>query len=230
MAMVTDYACLNCGLELKDDGRVFIWDDEKNQTRDFLILMRTYQWLDGAKISGNVSETYCSGCDRYLMIYSITEVLDGISNPCETVRGGIENRIKDLGREIEGLRNLRQNFDYTVEREDSYYVVKIPEWDFSYANIISNATTRQEAIDEALEEFYSQIDGAIESRSKTYEKYMNSNWLIIDERQRADEDPDPLEMVECPVCGKKTHRYVNMQVPCPRCGGELMGGMCTLYD
>ena len=45
MAYVTEYTCSGCGLELVDDGRVFVWDDEHGWTEDFLLLMMTYMTI-----------------------------------------------------------------------------------------------------------------------------------------------------------------------------------------
>lgn len=36
MVFVTDYICMDCGLEITDDGWVFVWDSKSNQTEDFL--------------------------------------------------------------------------------------------------------------------------------------------------------------------------------------------------
>ena len=59
MAQVTEYKCINCGLELVDDGRLFYYDDESKQTIEFLYLILTRSYGIGSKIKGRVTETYC---------------------------------------------------------------------------------------------------------------------------------------------------------------------------
>ena len=230
MAFVTDYTCSSCGLELTDDGRVFIWDEDSNQVRDFLILMSTCHLLNGAKISGNVNETYCRECGRYLKIYSITQSSQDISNPCEVIEKGIKKHIEEFGSELERLKEIRRKSQYSIEKEDNHYVVRIPEYEsFYYSNYLFPHMTREEVIEDALNDFHEEIDELIEVRERAYRRYLDSNYLVVDERDRPDGEFNPKEMVECPVCGSQISRYVGHEIPCPRCGGQLSGfGVC--YD
>lgn len=44
MVSVTEYKCTNCGLKFYDDGRCFYYDEELNQTVDFIITFITANW------------------------------------------------------------------------------------------------------------------------------------------------------------------------------------------
>lgn len=231
MAVVNEFKCADCGVELADDGRVFVWDCDSHQTRDFLILMSTYMQLDSAKISGGVSETYCSGCDKFLKIYSIKKFSDDVENPCETVRRGIENYISEYGCELQKLKDIKKRSDYTIEKENDYYVIKIPEYEnFYYSNYLFPQMSKEEVIQDALNDFHKEIDEVIESRQEKYQRYLNSNYLIVDDSDREFDDYDALEKVNCPECGREIFKYVNGEVPCPKCGGHLFCISSICYD
>ncbi|WP_405265364.1 hypothetical protein [Methanobrevibacter sp.] len=164
MAHVTEYTCNSCGLELVDDGRAFVWNEETGRTEDFLILMSTCQKFYGAEITGNVSETYCRECERYVKVYSITEVLEGIDDACDVVMKGIENNIREHGRKLSKLKDIRKRSQYTISEEDGHYVVRIPEYEsFHYSNYLFPEMSKGEVIEDALNDFHEQIGGLIES-------------------------------------------------------------------
>lgn len=231
MAIVTDYKCLDCGMELVDDAGAFIWDNETNETKDFLILMNTCHWLDDGKINGNVSETYCSKCNKYVKVYSILEVKEEISNPCEVVMEGIKNYIGRYGDELEKLKDIKKRANYSITKEDNHYVVKIPDWeDFYYSSYMFSEMTKEEVIEDALKDFHEEIDDLIEQHEETYQKYLNSNYLVVENSNRLQDDYNPLEKVNCPVCDNEIYKYVNGEVPCPRCGSRLIGCNVICYD
>ena len=96
MAIIRGYECMNCHLELVDDGRLFFYDESTKQTVDFIVLMNTVGMDEGSKIKGRVHETYCADCDKYLRVYTICENESGIEKPLEIIREGIDNYIKQL--------------------------------------------------------------------------------------------------------------------------------------
>lgn len=230
MAFVTEYTCQSCGLELVDDGRAFVWDGESGETQDFLILMSTYQRLHAAQISGSVSETYCRDCGKYVKVYSIRDVIDGIANPCDVVERGIEKYIRQYGRRLGELKDIRKRSDYLIKQEDGHYVVTIPGYEsFSYSNYLFPEMSRQEVIEDALRDFHEEIDGLIESLEKRYQRYVESAYLIVDDTARGEDDFDLAEKVLCPDCGCEINRNVDSELGCPRCGGHIFGmGIC--YD
>ena len=231
MAILNEFRCVNCGLELADDGRVFVWDSDSDQTIDFLILMSTYERLHGAKISGCVSETYCRGCNKFLKIYSIKEVGDGVEDPCEVVFNGIKNYIEECCRELEKLKDIKKRSNYAIEKEDNFYIVKIPEYeDFYYSNCFSVQMSKEDVIEDALNDFHKEIDEVIEIRQEKYQRYLDSNYLVVDNTDRAFDEHDLLEKVNCPECGKEIFKYINDKVPCPKCGDHLLFVNCICYD
>ena len=228
MAEVTDLKCTGCGLELTDDGRAFIWDDKTKATKDFLILMSTCHLLYGAKISGRLSETYCSDCDRYVKIYIIKEAVEGIADPCEVVRQGIKRQTDECKAKIERLKDIRERSEYVVEKNEDYYLVSIPEYEgFRYSNYLFPEMTKEEVIRNAINTFHEEIDGEIEYLKKRYRSYVESHYLILDERDLG--ETDIREKVKCPECGSEIRKYVSAGQPCPRCGG-LLFGFPVCYD
>ena len=230
MAYVTEYTCSGCGLELVDDGRVFVWDDEHGWTEDFLLLMMTYQKLHGAKIAGKVSESYCRDCSKYVKVYSITEAIDCIDDPCKVVMDGIRNYIEKCGRELSRLKEIRKKSQYSITREDNHYVVRIPGYEhFFYSNYLFPSMTKEEVIEDALNDFHEEIGEVIAAREKRYQRYHDSHYMVIDERKRPEDDFDLSEKVNCPECGLEISRYVDYRIPCPRCGDHIFG-MGIHYD
>jgi len=230
MAHVTEYTCNDCGLELVNDGRAFVWNEETDMTEDFLILMSTYQKFYGAEITGNVSETYCRECERYVKAYSITEVLEGIDDACDVVMKGIENNIREHGRKLSKLKDIRKRSQYTISEEGGHYVVRIPEYEsFYYSNYLFPEMSKEEVIEDALKDFHEQIGGFIESYEKRHQRYLDSRYLVVDNTGRTKDEFDISEKVICPECGSEINKHVDGQLPCPRCGGRIFG-LGTFYD
>jgi len=230
MAQVVNYECPRCGLELVDDGRVFVWNEETGMTEDFLILMSTYQRLYGAEITGGVSETYCSDCGKYVRVYSINEVNGDIDSPCDVVMEGIERHIAEQGKRLSKLRDIRKRSEYTIEEEDGHYVVRIPEYErFSYSNYLFPEMSREEVIEDALNDFHEEIDEVIESLEKKHQKCLDSHYLVVDNTDRTRDEFDIYETVKCPECGCQINKYVDAKLHCPRCGGMIFG-LPTFYD
>lgn len=230
MAHVIDYKCSGCGLELVDDGRAFVWNEETGRTEDFLILMSTYQKLYGAEISGSVSETYCSDCGKYVRVYSIHEVNGDIDDACEVVMRGIENHIREHGQKLSELKDIRKRSEYTISQEDDHFVVRIPEYEgFYYSNYLSPKMYKKEVIRDALKDFHEEIDALIESYEKRHQRYLDSHYLVVDNTDRPKDEFDIAEKVNCPECGSEINKHVDGQQPCPRCGGKIFG-LGTFYD
>ena len=230
MAFVTEYTCNGCGLELVSEDRMFRWDGESGMTEDFLLLMNICQKLNGAEIIGDVSETYCRDCEKYVKVYSITEVLDGIDNPCEAVMDGIKSHIDEYGRRLDELKDIRERSDYTIVKEGNHYVVRIPEYEpFYYSNYLFPQMSEEEVIRDALKDFHEEIDEVIESHEKRYQRYVSSSYLVVDDTDRPKGKFDLSEKVKCPECASKINKHVDGKLPCPRCGGSIIGfGIC--YD
>lgn len=230
MAFVTEYTCQSCGLELVDDGRVFIWDEDSGETRDFLILMNTCHLLHGPKINGSVSETYCPDCGKYVRVYSIQEVLDEVSNPCDVVLDGIAKNIRECGRRLDELKDIRKRSDYLIRKEENHYIVTVPEYEgFYYSSYFFPEMSREEVIEDALNDFHEEIDQHIGEYEKRYLRYRDSICMVLDETGRSGDEFDIHEKVECPGCGRKINKYVSHELGCPVCGGAIYG-MGIHYD
>ena len=223
MAIVNYYQCVECDLELVDDGRLFYYDNDSGETIDYLLLMSTVDLDRGAKIKGSVSETYCPTCDKYMRIYSIRE--SEIENPCETVRKGIDKHISAIKSELERLEAIRQRSKYTITPEEDYYVVEFPEWGDSYYVDDEPEMSREDVIKDALSQFHEEIDYRINSIGG---KVAESIILVLDERGKGEDDPS--QKVKCPDCGSDVNKYVRNLNECPKCGSLFGCINSACYD
>jgi hypothetical protein len=107
MAFVRSYSCPECGFELADDGRLFYYDSDSKEIIEYLLLMSTVDRDKGSKIKGDVSETYCKTCDRYILVYSIREAEGDIEDLCETVMKGIEKHINSCHEELKRMNDIK---------------------------------------------------------------------------------------------------------------------------
>lgn len=226
MAQIIEYKCINCSLELVDDGRRFYYDEESKQTFDFLVLMLTVNRDLGAKIKGRTSETYCGNCKKPLKIYIIEECADDISNPCGVVMDGIKNHACEYPGKISELKEIRKNPNYTFKpNEYGAYTLKVPEFnDFQFTNITNPEWSEKKARKYVFDEFYKDIDESIKYYEETYEKYLNSIYLIVDKSSNQEYNHDSLEKVHCPECNKEIYTEVYSGMPCPNCEFPLISG------
>lgn len=132
-----------------------------------------------SKIKGKVSETYCSECKKYLKVYVIEEC--NISDSCNIVREGIKNYIKKYQRKIDELKQIRQNPNYSIEKNEfgSSYVV-IPGYDEFYLYLSDSDLNNEKTAEYILAKFYRDIGESIKHYEEIYYKYVNSIYLIID--------------------------------------------------
>lgn len=217
MVSVTEYKCTNCGLKFYDDGRCFYYDEELNQTVDFIITFITANWGSESKIKGKVSETYCSECKKYLKVYVIEEC--NISDSCNIVREGIKNYIKKYQRKIDELKQIRQNPNYSIEKNEfgSSYVV-ILGYDEFYLYLSDSDLNNEKTAEYILAKFYRDIGESIKHYEEIYYKYVNSIYLIID---KSDAESYSLEKVCCPDCGNEINTKFD-ELKCPNCESLLM--------
>ena len=222
MAIVTNYKCDECGLELTDDGRLFYYDEESQECIDYLLLMLTVGLDEGSRISGDVNEVYCKDCDRYLVVYTIRKV-DGIENPCEIVDKGIANRISHYKSELKKLEQIKERETYTIEKDDDYYYIVFTEFeDYDY---YWHGESESRAIENAKKEFHKEIDGAIERlRNK-----IDAMWIVVDQSDMPEDYRDESEKVSCPECGRKIIKFISGK-PCPKCGNEFFFGFSMCCD
>jgi hypothetical protein len=231
MAFVRSYSCPECGFELEDDGRLFYYDSDSNEIIEYLLLMSTVDLDNGSKIKGDVSETYCKTCDRYILVYSIREAEGDIEDLCETVMKGIEKHMSSCHEELKRMNDIKKRSEYTITREDDYYVVRIPEWeDFYYSSSLFPEMSREEVIEDDLNDFHEEFDEIFDDLAKRYDKQFNAIYLILDERGKLNDEPDRSEKVTCPKCECEVNRYAEPLDSCPRCGADMCMSGPILMD
>lgn len=230
MAQIKEYSCGNCGMEFVDDGRLFYYDSNSDETIDFIWLFSTVGIDEGSKIKGQVNETYCSSCNKFLRVYTIREVEGDLEGICEIVKIGIENYFNKLNDEINHLTEIKNDENFTIEQHENYYLVEFPQLeDYEYTEYTSRAK-RENIIKRAIKDYQKEINNRIRYKKNNYDKHLNSIYLIEDKSGEIDGEYNPLEKVNCPECGKEINKYINWDTPCPKCGAELLIGNIIMAD
>lgn len=213
MAIVDEYLCSECGLELSDGGRLFYYNEKSQECIDYLLLMTTASWAEGSRIKGEVNENYCRDCGRFLRIYTIREV-DGIENPRKTVELGITNHIIRYKDELKNFEEIKKRENYIIEEDEDDYYIYFPEFeDFDYCGYDESRT---EAVENAKREFHIEIDEKIEKLKNK----IDAIYLVIDQSDLPGDYHDKSEKVICPECGRELNKFLIPGMPCPKCGNR----------
>lgn len=113
MAIIETYTCKDCGFEYTEEGRSFFYDQETQTTRDYMLLFSTSELDGNSEIKGEVQETYCKHCNKYIRTYYIFESPEGkLNNIKKIITQGIEKRIE----------NIKEQLDNVIEEEDEYQI------------------------------------------------------------------------------------------------------------
>ena len=240
--------CLNCGLELVDNGLRFYYDEDSKQIIEYMILMRTVNWGSDSKIRGRVSETYCGECGKFVRVYVILE--SEYENPIEIVREGIDNYLEELLSEIKELIEIKKREKYTIEKDSDTYIIRFIESDYKYHKWFKPTNIGQ-AFDEAAKKcglvlvgdsgyeppVFENIDDAVSSAKKDfnedigsrvnyltekYKRYKDSIILILDERDRYEKEMDYWDYELNRDENDKPHYYDSLEkIHCPECNCEI---------
>lgn len=227
MAIVSEYECMDCGLDITDDGRQFYYDDETGQTIDYLILMNTVYLGAESRIRGDMCETYCRDCNRHLLVYTIREIRGEVEDPIRTIRCGVEKRISSLLKELNELNEIKRKSEYQIVEKDNHYEVTFPGFEsFFYSSYLLPHMSREEVIKDALDDFHEQIDDKFDHLQEGYDRLSRAMILVIDENGKTIEEG--LQKMECPECGRQIDKHFKFDSQCPRCGSRivLMNTMC----
>ena len=86
MGSETYYTCLNCGFEHVSGGKDnFFFDEESNKVKEYMLLMRTAEWLPEYNIGGYIEATYCKSCQKKVKTYVITETGNYSDNEAQSL-------------------------------------------------------------------------------------------------------------------------------------------------
>ena len=217
MGFIDEYKCVKCHTKFVDDGRLFYYNSNSNETIDYILVFSTAGCARDSKIKGFVNQTYCKDCGKFLRVYTIREVEGEFENICEIVMEGINNHIKKLGDEIQNLKEVLKQENYIIEKKDSFYLVKYPglkDWLYQYFYT-------DEDVDNVLKYFLEGMEYDIEFRTKEYEKYLNAIYLVEDKSISFNKF-NSSEKVNCPVCGRKINKFIKSFSRCPKCGWILI--------
>ena len=227
MAIVNDYKCMDCGLEITDDCRLFHHDEESGETVDYMLLMSTVNLGFKSRICGSVSETYCRDCNRHILVYTIREIIGEVENPCKTILEGVEKHRSNLLKELDKLNEIKRKEEYVIVEKDNHYEVTFPGLDgFFYSSYLLPHMGREEVINDALDDFHEQIDDKFDRLQARYDRLARAMILVVDENGKIRDDGS--EKVNCPECGREIDKHIKSNSKCPRCGSRmgLMKSMC----
>lgn len=231
MAETHEYICDKCGNKLIVSDNLFFYDSELKVTVAYPLLFSTASLGADSMIKGQVGETYCPICKKFIRIYEITKINDNIENACEIVKQGINNGIDKKLMEINKLKAIKKREKYVVKKKEdentlgiygnSYYSVIFPELNNGYVYKGDSGLTEQEVIEKALNSFHEQVDFILDFHIKDYERDIGVIYHVIDMSNNINNDYNFLDRVKCPECHAKINRFINEKTPCPKCGGEL---------
>lgn len=154
MGQLDIYQCNKCGFEFEEDYLIFYYDDIKQTTEEYELLMSTCGLDDGAEIKGSIIKTYCPDCDKVIKTYLIKE---------------------------------------------------LPE--------------------DMMEEL------AIDRVKKGIKKGKKYSLVVVNPKlHRYGENNEINQYINCPKCNKEIPITINNTSKCPKCGGQMEGGMAILSD
>jgi predicted Zn-ribbon and HTH transcriptional regulator len=130
MAIIETYTCEDCGFKYTENGTSFFYDAETQTTRNYMMLFSTVELDADSEIKGEVQETYCKHCDKYIRTYYVFEAPEiDFKDIKQIITQGIENQIK----------NTKEQLDKVTEEKDDYQIEmyqNIYEKETSYINRI----------------------------------------------------------------------------------------------
>lgn len=121
MGYMIVYNCSECDFELVYNTRLFYYDADLRETIDYTFCKATVDWEKKSEIKGEIIETYCSHCNKYVKVYTILKVGSYSKEAYELIKEGINNNVN---KKIEELQELIEN----EERKKSLTSFKIKCW------------------------------------------------------------------------------------------------------
>lgn len=120
MAIIETYTCKECGFEYTEKGTSFFYDKETQTTRDYMLLFSTTELDADSEIKGEVQETYCKHCNKYIRTYYVFESpKDDFDNIKKIIANGIENRIKNTKEQLDKV--IKEKDEYQIEMYQDIY-------------------------------------------------------------------------------------------------------------
>ena len=125
MPSIDYFECEDCGFRWKDQGPLFCLNDEGN-IEEYILLSTTMDLDLNSRISGDIYETYCTGCDKKIKIYVISNIKEPYNQDSAIEK--IEKLAKDKRIDNKTLKPFIKDTDL----KDDFYIVDL------YGNFYSN--------------------------------------------------------------------------------------------
>ncbi len=125
MPSIDYFECEDGGFRWKDQGPLFCLNDEGN-IEEYILLSTTMDLDLNSRISGDIYETYCTGCDKKIKIYVISNIKEPYNQDSAIEK--IEKLAKDKRIDNKTLKPFIKDTDL----KDDFYIVDL------YGNFYSN--------------------------------------------------------------------------------------------
>ena len=128
MPSIDYFECERCGFRWKDQGPLLFCLNDENNIEEYILLSTTMDLDLNSKISGDIIETYCAGCDKKIKIYVISNIREPYNQ--DSAMGAIKALANNKQIDNETLRPFIKDTDLN----DDLYIVDL------YKNFYSNKT------------------------------------------------------------------------------------------
>ena len=126
MPSIDYFECEDCGFRWKDQGPLLFCLNDEGNIEEYILLSTTMDLDLNSRISGDIYETYCTGCDKKIKIYVISNIKEPYNQDSAIEK--IEKLAKDKRIDNKTLKPFIKDTDL----KDDFYIVDL------YGNFYSN--------------------------------------------------------------------------------------------
>ena len=126
MPSIDYFECEDCGFRWKDQGPLLFCLNDEGNIEEYILLSTTMDLDLNSRISGDIYETYCTGCDKKIKIYVISNIKEPYNND-----SAIE-KIEKLANDKKIDNKTLKPFIKDTDLKDDFYIVDL------YGNFYSN--------------------------------------------------------------------------------------------
>ena len=126
MPSIDYFECEDCGFRWKDQGPLLFCLNDEGNIEEYILLSTTMDLDLNSRISGDIFETYCTGCHKKIKIYVISNIKEPYNQ--DSAIETIEKLAKDKKIDNKTLKPFIKDTDL----KDDFYIVDL------YGNFYSN--------------------------------------------------------------------------------------------
>ena len=117
MPSIDYFECEDCGFRWKDQGPLLFCLNDEGNIEEYILLSTTMDLDLNSGISGDIYETYCTGCDKKIKIYVISNIKEPYNQDSAIEK--IEKLAKDKRIDNKTLKPFIKDTDL----KDDFYIV-----------------------------------------------------------------------------------------------------------